>query len=188
MRGRRMNTRTFLCGVVLAALAAASPAEGRSPSAKTRAAARTPRHKAAPPAEPALDADDSAPPPAAPPPVAAAEKPPDEPAPAPRSAEPPPPAAEKPRAGAPTVESLRAQYEVLKDELFRSRARRETLEGALLSTQLVPSVRWKGGRHHSVTRAEVRLDGVRLWESAEGLVGDKPVDLAAKSAPAGPHV
>jgi hypothetical protein len=88
----------------------------------------------------------------------------------------------------PGVEALRAQYEALKDELFRSRARRETLEGALLSTQLLPVLRWEGGRHHTVTRAEVRLDGVRLWESTDGLVADKPVDLAAKSAPPGPHI
>jgi hypothetical protein len=86
------------------------------------------------------------------------------------------------------VEALRAQYQALKDELFRSRARRETLEGALLSTQLLPVIRWDGGRHHSVTRAEVRLDGVRLWESSDGLVSDKAVDLAAKSAPPGPHL
>jgi hypothetical protein len=86
------------------------------------------------------------------------------------------------------VEALRAQYEALKDELFRSRARRETLEGALLSTQLLPIIRWDGGRHHTVSRAEVRLDGVRLWESPDGLVSDKPVDLAAKSAPPGAHV
>jgi hypothetical protein len=95
---------------------------------------------------------------------------------------------EKTRSNGPGVEALRAQYEALKDELYRSRARRETLETALLSTQLLPVIRWDGGRHHTVTRAEVRLDGVRLWESTDGLVSDKPVDLAARSAPPGPHM
>jgi hypothetical protein len=47
---------------------------------------------------------------------------------------------------------------------------------------------WEGGRHHSVKRAEVRFDGVRLWESSEGLTADKAVALAPKSAPPGPHV
>src|SRR6185436_17068671 len=49
-------------------------------------------------------------------------------------------------------------------------------------------IRWDGGRHHAVTRAEVRLDGARLWESAEGLTTDKPIALTAKSAPPGAHV
>jgi hypothetical protein len=119
-----------------------------------------------------------------------------EPAPAPALIEkaPPPPKApepapaEKPKQSTASVEALRAEYQQLKDALFRSRARRETLENALFSTQLVPTIRWDGGRHHAVTRAEVRLDGVRIWESAEGLTSDKPVALAAKSAPPGPHV
>jgi hypothetical protein len=101
---------------------------------------------------------------------------------------PPRPEAAPEKGPARSVEALRAQYEALKDELFRSRARRETLEGALLATQLLPVIRWAGGRHHSVTRAEVRLDGVRLWESTDGLTSDKPVDLAPRSAPPGPHV
>jgi hypothetical protein len=109
--------------------------------------------------------------------------------PAPRATEAPATPADKAAAApGPRVEALRAQYETLKDELFRSRARRETLEMLLLSTQLLPVIRWDGGRHHSVTRAEVRLDGVRLWESTDGLVADKRVDLAARSVPPGPHV
>jgi hypothetical protein len=122
--------------------------------------------------------------------------------PAPRAETPPPPAekaekaekpekaekSEKPRAAGPTVEALRAEYDELRDALFRSRARRETLESALFSTQLLPTIVWEGGRHHSVKRAEVRFDGVRLWESNEGLTADKAVSLAPKSAPPGPHV
>jgi hypothetical protein len=114
----------------------------------------------------------------------------------PPSPAPPPPAdkadkSEKPKATAsagPTVESLRAEYDELRDALFRSRARRETLESALFSTQLLPTIVWEGGRHHSVKRAEVRFDGVRLWESNEGLTADKAVTLAPRSAPPGPHV
>jgi hypothetical protein len=161
--------------VILALLLAAPAASAKSRGSKAKARKPAPVVEAAP--EPAPEAE--------PPVVAAAPAPPPEPEPAPPSrAE--TPAAEKPKGS--SVESLRAQYETLKDELFRSRARRETLEGALLSTQLLPIIRWEGGRHHSVTRAEVRLDGVRLWESTDGLVGDKPVDLAARSAPPGAHV
>jgi hypothetical protein len=111
------------------------------------------------------------------------------PAPAPRPAEAPAAApAEKPKAAGPTVESLRAEYDDLRDQLFRSRARRETLENALLSTQVLPAIRWRGGRHHQVKRAELRFDGVRLWESADGIASDKAIALSPKSAPPGPHV
>jgi hypothetical protein len=105
-------------------------------------------------------------------------------------APPPPPASatEKPRAAGPTVESLRAEYDELRDQLFSSRARRETLENALFSTQLLPTIRWEGGRHHQVKRAELRFDGVRLWESADGIASDKAIALSPKSAPPGPHV
>jgi hypothetical protein len=170
---------------LVAALLMALPAWARPPAGTGHTAARTPRRKPAPAPPPAPAptpaelADDSA---------AAAPTPPAPPVEQPvRAAEPPPPApVEKARAS--SVDALRAQYEALKDDLFRSRARRETLEGALLSTQLLPVIRWDGGRHHTVTRAEVRLDGVRLWESTDGLVSDKPVDLAVKSAPPGPHM
>jgi hypothetical protein len=114
-----------------------------------------------------------------------------EPEPAAEKSQPPPRAPEPApdtKAKATSIEALRAEYQQIKDALFRSRARRETLETALFSTQLIPTIRWDGGRHHAVKRAEVRLDGVRLWESAEGLTTDKAIALAAKSAPAGPHV
>jgi hypothetical protein len=172
---------------LIAALVMAAPVRARPPAARGSAVARTPRPRPAatpPPPAPALLADDSAPAGAPPAPVPA--PPPVEQAPHATPAAPAP--VEKTRGGGPSVETLRAQYETLKDELFRSRARRETLEGALLSTQLLPVIRWDGSRHHAVTRAEVRLDGVRLWESTDGLVSDKPLDLAPRSAPPGPHM
>jgi hypothetical protein len=176
---------------LVAALVMAAPVWARPPAAKGHTIARTPRPKPAPPSpspspSPALLADDSAAAAALTAPVVAPAPAPAEQA--PHAAPAPPPPVEKTRSGAPGVEALRAQYEALKDELYRSRARRETLESALLSTQLLPVIRWDGGRHHIVTRAEVRLDGVRLWESTDGLVSDKPVDLAARSAPPGPHM
>ena len=47
---------------------------------------------------------------------------------------------------------------------------------------------WEGGRHHTVKHAELRFDGVRLWETNEGLTSGKEIDLSPKSAPAGAHV
>jgi hypothetical protein len=172
-----MKRTILIAALVMIAPAASAKSKGSKPRARKPA-----------PAAPVVEAAPEPAPAPAPPEetVAAAAAPEPAPAPPPRTEAPAPAPAEKPRGS--SVEALRAQYEALKDELFRSRARRETLEGALLSTQLLPVIRWEGGRHHSVTRAEVRLDGVRLWDSGDGLVSDKPVDLAVKSAPPGAHV
>ena len=99
---------------------------------------------------------------------------------APTSAAAPPSAA--------TLERLRAEHAAVKDALFRSRARRETLESALLSTQLTTVLTWEGGRRHALRAAELRLDGVRLWDAGETPPGDRPVTLAPRGVPAGTHV
>jgi hypothetical protein len=153
--------------------------------------ARAPKHKPAktkpaPPPPPQPEPEPEAAP--APAPQAAPAAPLAAPEPAPAPPPPPPPAPEKVKAAGPSVESLRAEYDEIRDALFRSRARRETLENALFSTQLLPTVVWEGGRHHTVKHAELRFDGVRLWETNEGLTSGKEINLSPKSAPPGPHV
>jgi hypothetical protein len=91
-------------------------------------------------------------------------------------------------ASAATLERLRAEHAAVKDALFRSRARRETLESALLSTQLSAQLSWQGGRRHALKAAELRLDGVRLWDAGETPPGDRPVILAPRGVAAGTHV
>jgi hypothetical protein len=117
-------------------------------------------------------------------------------------AQPPPPAEggapaageRKPAAPAPAegpaadLDRLRAEHSALKDALFRSRARRETLENALLSTQLIPVVRWDGARRYLLKSAELRLDGVRIWDAGNAPLGDDPVTLASRGVPPGAHV
>src|SRR3954462_14043487 len=107
-------------------------------------------------------------------------------------AQPPRPDAGAPAPAAPasaaTLERLRAEHAAVKDALFRSRARRETLESALLSTQLTTVLTWEGGRRHALRAAELRLDGVRLWDAGETPPGDRPVTLAPRGVAAGTHV
>jgi hypothetical protein len=93
-----------------------------------------------------------------------------------------------PPPSAATLERLRAEHAAIKDALFRSRARRDTLESALLSTQLETTITWEGGRRYSLKAAELRLDGVRLWNTTEAPPGDQPVTLAARGVAAGTHV
>jgi hypothetical protein len=93
-----------------------------------------------------------------------------------------------PEGPAADLERLRAEHSALKDALFRSRARRETLENALLSTQLIPVIQWDGARRYLLKTAELRLDGVRIWEAGNTPLGDKPVSLSARGVPPGSHV
>ena len=87
-----------------------------------------------------------------------------------------------------TLDKLRAEHAALRDALFRSRARRDTLENALSATQLIPVISWDGGRKHVLRQAELRLDGVRIWESGNTPPGDKAIQLASRGIPAGAHV
>jgi hypothetical protein len=87
-----------------------------------------------------------------------------------------------------TVEQLRARYDELRDAVFRSRARRETLEKALFSTKFLATIAWDANRNFSLDKAELRLDGTRIWETGERPIGDDPVVLTERSLPPGPHV
>lgn len=100
----------------------------------------------------------------------------------------PPPGATATDPAAADLERLRAEHNALKDALFRSRARREILENALLSTQLIPVITWEGARRYLLKTAELRLDGVRIWEAGNTPLSDSAVTLAARGAPPGAHV
>lgn len=188
-----MNGRSWLRlrGAVVLALLAAAGSAGAA-SGKNKSSSKTSANKVAPKKKPAPASDAPA---ADPTPVA-------EPDPSPASAPPPeaaptaPPAPEPPKrteatddsASAATLEKLRAEHAALRDALFRSRARRETLENALLATQLTAVVRWEAGRRYTLKQAELRLDGVRFWDSGDTPPGDRPITLAPRGVPAGAHV
>ena len=89
---------------------------------------------------------------------------------------------------APNLDRLRAEHAALKDALYRSRARKDTLETALLATQLRPVLKWEGGGRYLLKQAELRLDGVRIWDAASAPPGDRPVTLSPRGLPAGVHV
>src|SRR5689334_23381381 len=76
-----------------------------------------------------------------------------------------------PPAAAPIdLTKLRAEYDRLRDELYRARARAQLVEEAVWSARLGAVVRWKGAPDFILRRAEVRLDGDSIWDS-----GDKPL-------------
>ena len=85
-------------------------------------------------------------------------------------------------------EALRARYDALRDQVFRSRARRETMENALFSTKVAFEVRWEANRRYRLDKAEVRLDGTRIWDATERPITEDPIQLAERAVAPGRHV
>ena len=96
------------------------------------------------------------------------------PAPAAGSAAAPPPevkAEPTPETG-PDVDSLRAEYLSLRDELFKSRARANAVASQLYSTRITIKFTWTSGRYYGVSKASVRLDGATVYEDAGGAIAN----------------
>jgi len=90
---------------------------------------------------------------------------------------------------APTIDlaKLRAEYDRLRDELFRARSRSQLVEDALWKSKLSASFRWKGGPSYLVHHASVRLDGGEIWDSGDKPVTDNLITVAERAVKAGPH-
>jgi hypothetical protein len=103
---------------------------------------------------------------------------------APTPVSPGPPA---PSASAVDLEKLRADYDRLRDDLFRARSRAQIVEEALWTSKLSASFRWKGAPDYVVHHATVRLDGGEIWDSGEKAVTDDLVTVAERAVKPGPH-
>jgi hypothetical protein len=124
------------------------------------------------------------------------EAPPPEAAPAPKTApkpveEAPPSAAESepaPKAGPPIdLAKLRADYDRLRDELFRSRSRAALVQEGLYASRLGARLEWKAAPDYQIRHAEVRLDGGTIWDSGDKPVTDDLVKVADRPIKPGPH-
>ena len=89
--------------------------------------------------------------------------------------------------GAPDLERLRADYDRLRDELFRARSRAQIVEEGLWTSRLSATFRWKGGPSYLVHHASVRLDGADIWDSGDKPVTDDLVTVAERPVKPGPH-
>ena len=90
-------------------------------------------------------------------------------------------------AGAPDLERLRADYDRLRDELFRARSRAQIVEEGLWTSRLSATFRWKGSPSYLVHHASVRLDGADVWDSGDKPVTDDLVTVAERPVKPGPH-
>ena len=82
---------------------------------------------------------------------------------------------------------LRAEYDRLRDELFRARARAELVEEGIYASKLGATLRWKGAPDFILHRAEVRLDGNPIWDSGEKPLVDELIKVADRPVKPGPH-
>jgi hypothetical protein len=82
---------------------------------------------------------------------------------------------------------LRAEYDRLRDELFRSRARAELVEEGIYASRLSATLRWKGAPDFILRRAEIRLDGNSIWDSGEKPLVDELLKVSERPAKPGPH-
>jgi len=126
--------------------------------------------------------DDKAP--DAPPPEAAPTRT----APAPKQVDETPPPPAEPAPG-PSIDltKLRADYDRLRDELFRTRSRAALVQEGLYASRLGARLEWKAAPDYTIRHAEVRLDGGTIWDSGDKPVTDDLVTVADRPCKPGPH-
>ena len=94
-------------------------------------------------------------------------------------------------AGAPAaaidVAKLRADYDRLRDELYRARARAELVEEGIYASRLSAKLRWEGAPDFVLRRAEVRLDGNTIWDSGDKPMVDELIKIAERPIKPGVH-
>ena len=85
------------------------------------------------------------------------------------------------------VAKLRAEYDKLRDALFRARARAELVEEGVYASKLGARIRWKGAPDFVLRRAEVRLDGNSIWDSGEKPLVDEQIKVSERPIKPGTH-
>jgi len=85
------------------------------------------------------------------------------------------------------VAKLRADYDKLRDALFRARARAELVEEGVYASKLGAKIRWKGAPDFVLRRAEVRLDGNSIWDSGEKPLVDEQIKVSERPIKPGTH-
>jgi hypothetical protein len=82
------------------------------------------------------------------------------------------------------VDSLRQEYLQLRDELFKSRARANTVASQLYSTRVQIKLTYTTARYYNPAKASIRLDGASVYEDASGAIaGDDGIRFDGYIAP-----
>lgn len=105
----------------------------------------------------------------------------------PQPPEPRPPAQAPSGPSAADLDKLRADYDRLREELFRARARAQIVAEATYPSRLSATLRWKGGADQLIRHAQVRLDGGEVWDSGDKPVTSDFISVAERGVKPGPH-
>ena len=91
-------------------------------------------------------------------------------------------------AALPDLGKLRAEYDRIREELFKARVRSQKAAETAYPSQLDAELRWKGRPDFVIRKARFLLDGAELWDSADRAQTDDLIEIAARSVKPGPHV
>lgn len=92
-----------------------------------------------------------------------------------------------PSAALPDLAKLRADYDRLREELFKARVRSQKAAEAAFPSKLSAELHWKGSPDFVLRKARFLLDGAELWDSADRAQTDDLIEIAARSVKPGPH-
>ena len=87
----------------------------------------------------------------------------------------------------PDLAKLRADYDRLREELFKARVRSQKAAEAVYHTHLDVRLRWKGGPDFVIRKARFMLDGTEIWDSGDRAQTDDSIDVASRAVKPGPH-
>jgi len=181
-----MKRTALVLALAMAATAGAAPKKKHGPRHSTPASTSTPAPSAEPatppPSESATPSESAAPSDNAAPPAAATPSPPPPPPPAapPPREEPPPPR------GSVDLEQLSNEYNQLRDELFRSRAKARLLGDALFKTRINATFQYKAQRAWPIKKVTLRIDDQPVFTADAPSVND-PLKLYDGFAAPGKH-
>jgi hypothetical protein len=94
-----------------------------------------------------------------------------------------------PRAGAvPDLARLRGEYDRIREELFKARARSRLVAETVYASKLDAVLKWKGSPDFVIKKARILLDGAELWDSSDrGNQTDDVIQVSERAVKPGPH-
>jgi len=97
------------------------------------------------------------------------------------------PAAPAAPAGIPDLAKLRAEYDRIREELFKARVRSQKVAETAYPSRLDVHLRWKGSPDFVIRKARMLLDGSELWDSGDRAQTDEVIDVSERPVKPGPH-
>jgi len=89
--------------------------------------------------------------------------------------------------GVPDLAKLRAEYDRIREELFKARVRSQKVAETAYPSRLDVHMRWKGSPDFVIRKARMLLDGSELWDSGDRAQTDEVIDVSERPVKPGPH-